>query len=146
MRNGPIMPASLKTCKEPNKDATARMGGLDCWKPCAPVIGENTGGMSKRVESSCPHQPANLKTVGKELSTNLGKGSFKLRPWPLNLIPLFVHVQPSNAAWSRIEVLVCTPNCKIGFPVMQRKRHVANRMSQVPTANTSLSAIHQQAN
>jgi hypothetical protein len=36
------------------------MHGFDCWKPCAPEIGEKVGGILKRVVRVCPHQPAYL--------------------------------------------------------------------------------------
>lgn len=59
-RRGPIMPTSLKIWRDPRREAIVRVAGFDCWKPCAPGIGENFGGMLKRVASSWPHHPANL--------------------------------------------------------------------------------------
>jgi hypothetical protein len=67
-RRGPIMPASLKVCRLPRRDMVAKTLGFDCWKPCAPGIGEKDEAV-KRVEGSCPHHPANLsvrKTFQRE--------------------------------------------------------------------------------
>jgi len=49
---GCIIPADLKIFREPRREAIARTQGLDCWNPCAPLIGEKVDGIANRVSSS----------------------------------------------------------------------------------------------
>ena len=38
---------------------------------------------------------------------------------------------PAHRSWSAVEILIGTPDREIGAPVVQRQRHVADRVGEV---------------
>ena len=53
-------------------------------------------------------------------------------------MPLLMNIKSGYATRTRIEVFVSTKRREVDTPIVQRKRHVADGMGKIPTADTTL--------